>query len=82
MNPQLKATSVLRKAKEEKKTACKKPWSFLFKKTEETPECTNAKKTLTEAQKKYDELHPKTTQGRQGGGALQSKISSRRKLKF
>jgi hypothetical protein len=80
MTDQLKAYNALSKAKKEKKTACKKSWSF--KKTEETSECTDAKQKLTEAQEKYDKLHPNTKQQRQGGGALQSKISSRRKLKF
>ena len=75
MNGQLKAAKALRDAKLEKSKHCK--WW-----RKETPECREAKQKLTEAQKKYDELHPKTTQGRQGGGALQSKISSRRKLKF
>lgn len=80
MNPQLKAYGVLSKAKKEKETACKKPWSF--KKTEETPECKEAKEKLIDAQQKYDNLHKEEKQGRQGAGHLQSKISSRRELKF
>jgi hypothetical protein len=80
--------------KETVKTSCK---DGIFKKDKST-ECKNAKGELKEAEKTFKKAREnhfkkklkqeKVPEGklknppRQGGGALQSKISSRRKLKF